>query len=217
MDVCFGRDRDRSGSLRLARRSRPGADQPWCYAGRLAALAAGATGIRAVGALGLLLLSHRTLPRGTATAVQPRIGPLILPVFGLSILLFPYLPWVPDLVPALQMIAGPARPVIWLAIVAQIVWVLWQVRLLRADWLQRWTLRRSAIAIGVLTAAISGLAASRLHGTVLFPSGDEPHYLVIAQSLWRDHDFKIENNHARGDYREYFAPAARASLSDSRH
>ena len=161
-------------------------------------------GFTAVGALGLLLLSHRTLPRGTATAVQPRIGPLILPVFGLSILLFPYLPWVPDLVPALQMIAGPARPVIWLAIVAQIVWVLWQVRLLRADWLQRWTLRRSAIAIGVLTAAISGLAASRLTGTVLFPSGDEPHYLVIAQSLWRDHDFKIENNHTRGDYREYF-------------
>src|SRR5690606_29799035 len=35
-------------------------------------------------------------------------------------------------------------------------------------------------------------------------AGDEPHYLVIAQSLWRDGDFKIENNHQRGDYREYF-------------
>src|SRR4029453_14760062 len=31
-----------------------------------------------------------------------------------------------------------------------------------------------------------------------------PHYLVIAQSLWRDHDLKIENNHTRGDYYEYF-------------
>ena len=39
---------------------------------------------------------------------------------------------------------------------------------------------------------------------MLFPSGDEPHYLVIAQSLWRDGDLKIENNHTRGDYREYF-------------
>jgi hypothetical protein len=164
-------------------------------------------GFLAVGALGLLLLDHRTLPRGTATAVQPRIGPLVLPVFGLSILLIPYLPWVADVVPALQMIAGPARPLIWAAIVAQLVWVLWQARLLRADWLQRWTLRRSAVAIGVLTAAISGLAASRLSGTVLFPAGDEPHYLVMAQSLWRDRDFKIENNHARGDYREYFAQA----------
>ncbi len=39
---------------------------------------------------------------------------------------------------------------------------------------------------------------------MLFPSGDEPHYLVIAQSLWRDGDLKIENNHKRGDYAEYF-------------
>ena len=45
----------------------------------------------------------------------------------------------------------------------------------------------------------------RLTGTSLFPSGDEPHYLVIAQSLWRDGDLKIENNHQRGDYREYFS------------
>ncbi|MEZ5288984.1 MAG: hypothetical protein R2712_30125, partial [Vicinamibacterales bacterium] len=51
----------------------------------------------------------------------------------------------------------------------------------------------------------SGAAAARLTGTVLFPAGDEPHYLVIAQSLWRDGDFRIENNHERGDYREYFA------------
>ena len=27
---------------------------------------------------------------------------------------------------------------------------------------------------------------------------------MIAQSLWRDGDLKIENNHTRGDYREYF-------------
>ena len=161
-------------------------------------------GFLAVGGLGLLLLDHRTLPRGTATAVYPRIGPLVLPLFGLTILLLPYLPWAADLVPAFQMIAGPARPLIWLAIVAQLVWVLWQARLLRADWLQRWTLRRSAVAIGMLTAMITGLAASRLTQTSLFPAGDEPHYLVIAQSLWRDHDLKIENNHVRGDYREYF-------------
>ena len=161
-------------------------------------------GFLAVGALGLFLLDHRTLPRNTATAVHPRISFLVLPLLGLAILLIPYLPWLADLVPALQMIAGPARSLIWVAILAQVVWVLWQTRLLRADWLQRWTVRRSALAIAVLTAVISGVAASRLSGTVLFPAGDEPHYLVIAQSLWRDRDFKIENNHLRGDYREYF-------------
>src|SRR6185503_14686398 len=36
------------------------------------------------------------------------------------------------------------------------------------------------------------------------PAGDEPHYLVMAQSLLRDHDLKIENNHRQLDYREYF-------------
>ena len=41
---------------------------------------------------------------------------------------------------------------------------------------------------------------------MLYPCGDEPHYLVIAQSLWRDGDLKIENNHTRRDYKEYFAP-----------
>ena len=40
--------------------------------------------------------------------------------------------------------------------------------------------------------------------TPLFPGGDEPHYLVISQSLWRDGDLRIENNHTRGDYQEYF-------------
>ena len=27
---------------------------------------------------------------------------------------------------------------------------------------------------------------------------------MIAQSLWRDGDLKIENNHKRGDYSEYY-------------
>ena len=36
------------------------------------------------------------------------------------------------------------------------------------------------------------------------PGGDEPHYLVITQSLLYDGDLKIENNHQRGDYRAYY-------------
>jgi hypothetical protein len=93
---------------------------------------------------------------------------------------------------------------VWLSVAALQVWVLWQSRLITARSIERWSLRSVSIAIFVATAAVAGLAAERLTGTALFPSGDEPHYLVIAQSLWRDHDLRIENNHQRGDYREYF-------------
>ena len=65
---------------------------------------------------------------------------------------------------------------------------------------------RDSAARSLATAAMAGVAANRLAGTVLFPSGDEPHYLVMAQSLWRDGDLQIENNHTRGDYHEYYAP-----------
>jgi len=36
------------------------------------------------------------------------------------------------------------------------------------------------------------------------PGGDEPHYLVITQSLLRDGDLRIENNHIERQYAEYF-------------
>ena len=35
-------------------------------------------------------------------------------------------------------------------------------------------------------------------------SGDEPHYLLMAQSLWREGDLDLRDNVERGDYREYF-------------
>jgi hypothetical protein len=41
------------------------------------------------------------------------------------------------------------------------------------------------------------------------PGGDEPHYLVVAQSLWLDGDLRIENNHAQRDYAEYFSGTLR--------
>ena len=36
------------------------------------------------------------------------------------------------------------------------------------------------------------------------PAGDEPHYLVITQSLIKDGDLRIENNHRARDYAAYF-------------
>lgn len=34
-------------------------------------------------------------------------------------------------------------------------------------------------------------------------SGDEPHYLLMAQSLWREHDLDLRDNYAREDWREF--------------
>ena len=41
------------------------------------------------------------------------------------------------------------------------------------------------------------------------PGGDEPHYLVITQSLLKDGDLKIENNHTARDYASYFGGTIR--------
>lgn len=54
---------------------------------------------------------------------------------------------------------------------------------------------------------LAGVAASvgaGLHYTGrLQASGDEPHYLLMAQSLWREGDLDLEDNLAREDWREY--------------
>ena len=94
---------------------------------------------------------------------------------------------------------------VWFTVAGLFAWTLCQARILRADWLRRRSVPQLTLLIGVLTAAAAGSAAAHLASTPIFPSGDEPHYLVIAQSLWRDGDLRIENNHANGDYREYFA------------
>lgn len=68
------------------------------------------------------------------------------------------------------------------------------------------TPRRRRWTTGVFLASVllSGTVAGQFIRTPLFPGGDEPHYLIVAQSLWRDGDLRIENNHQRRDYDEYF-------------
>src|SRR5690606_33264937 len=55
---------------------------------------------------------------------------------------------------------------------------------------------------GVLAFVISLVAWWQVSPQV--PGGDEPHYLVITQSLLKDGDLRIENNHRQRDYRSYF-------------
>ncbi len=44
-----------------------------------------------------------------------------LPLFSLGLLFLPYLPWLPDRVPALRLLAGPARYVVWIVVVGQLL------------------------------------------------------------------------------------------------
>ena len=162
-------------------------------------------GFMCLGGLLLVGIDHLNAPRGTTTtARRPRLGELVLPAFSLIVLLMPFLPFLPDWWPALQALAGPLGAIVWLVVAALQVWTLWQSGLITARAIERWSVTTLAIALFVAAMAVAGLASRRLTGTSLFPSGDEPHYLVMAQSLWRDGDLRIENNHERGDYREYF-------------
>ncbi|MEO8679515.1 MAG: hypothetical protein ABI665_10745 [Vicinamibacterales bacterium] len=129
---------------------------------------------------------------------------LALPLLAPAALAIPFLPILPDRWPVVQILAGPLRYIVWLVIAAQLLWVLSQSGRFTPTWMPGWTRRRVAVAVALATALISITAAARLTSTVVFPGGDEPHYLVIAQSLWRDGDLKIANNHQRGDYHEYF-------------
>ena len=57
---------------------------------------------------------------------------------------------------------------------------------------------RSAVLAGVLTG-IAVIAAAVIASPHV-PGGDEPHYLAITQSLLRDGDLQIENNHHDPDF-----------------
>lgn len=161
-------------------------------------------GFTCLAALVLVGIDHLNAPKGTTTNRRPRLGELVLPLMSLIVLVVPFLPAVPDRWPVFQALASPLGAVVWLTVAGLQAWTLWQSRLLVPRWIEKWSVGKVTAAIWIATAALAGLAGSRLTGTPLFPSGDEPHYLVIAQSLWRDGDFKIENNHTRGDYEEYF-------------
>jgi hypothetical protein len=132
---------------------------------------------------------------------------IALPLFALILLGLPYLPWLPDWILPLRALAGPVTSIVWFVIAGLVFMAALSTR--RA--LQR--SHRSAssarvlgtIAIFVTTGAVAGTAGWRLRDSLAYPTGDEPHYLIMMQSLWRDHDLRIQNNYDRRDYDEYFA------------
>ena len=121
-------------------------------------------------------------------------------VIAVSPLVLIVLPWLPFPVPPVFLVwTGALASLVWVAVAMALVRVAarpWHLTLLGPT---TWP----ALLPGVLACAIFALAA--WHASPSIPGGDEPHYLVITQSLLSDGDLQIENNHIRGDYRAYFA------------
>ncbi len=127
---------------------------------------------------------------------------MVAPLGLMWLWVIPYLPWIPDRAPSLLVLAGPLRwGIAALAVAGSAMSLIPFPEPVEATARVRWLPGRHAVfALSLAIYLFFGLRSAAAVG----PGADEPHYLVITQSLLRDHDLAIENNHARGDYREYF-------------
>jgi hypothetical protein len=132
----------------------------------------------------------------TASVRTPRrLSPLFLAALAA-------VPWLPATAPVFLIWTGAISVWLWLAIAVAIA-----VPFVRAGapgWCRRAASdpKRAPVLAAVAAATLYLSAAWAVSPRL--PAGDEPHYLVITQSLLRDHDLKIENNHRQGDYRAYY-------------
>ncbi|MEX1127728.1 MAG: hypothetical protein WEB50_04085, partial [Vicinamibacterales bacterium] len=129
---------------------------------------------------------------GAAMFLAVRRGASAAPVIVLGLLL---LPWLPIGLPAALLLwTGPLALLVWLAVAAAMApSVIYGVT----------SPQRPQVLAGVLAFVIGAVAWWQVAPQV--PGGDEPHYLVITQSLLKDGDLEIGNNHRRRDYAS-FAP-----------
>jgi hypothetical protein len=141
----------------------------------------------AVLAAGIVFAIGVRNPRGAAVAVSP----LVLVV----------IPWLPvPLPPAFLIWTGAFTIPIWIGAGLALSGAAFGDRAVHLRWLA--SPRAQARLAFVGACAVFGVAAWSASASI--PGGDEPHYLVITQSLLHDHDLNVENNYAQGDYREYY-------------
>ncbi len=124
-----------------------------------------------------------------------QISPLFVSAFAI-------LPWLPVPLPAAALIwTGPFVIAIWVSALAGVAVARgWSPH---SSWIVE--PKRARLAAGATALVLYVATAWWL--SPIPPSGDAPHYLVITQSLLEDGDVRIENNHQRGEYLEYYPGA----------
>jgi hypothetical protein len=114
-----------------------------------------------------------------------------------AVLAAAHVPSVAAALPVLDILRGPLGVV--LALLAVLTAVAGEPRDRLGPLLGRKVPGPLLFAVGfVLLAAVGLYYTGRLR-----VSGDEPHYLLMAQSLWRDGDLELRDNIARGAMKEY--------------
>jgi hypothetical protein len=121
---------------------------------------------------GLVVLSmlaaagvYALIDRWTVPVEQRRAAfvDVSLPLFGLIVLILPYLPAIPDEIQSLRAITGPAVGLVWAAVVGQVVATLLT---LRQHYVGGRTAILNAATIAVVTLAVLAFAARRLDSTL---------------------------------------------------
>lgn len=116
-------------------------------------------------------------------------------VSGALPLLLARVPWAAGALPVLGLWNGPLGA-LWLALAGGVA---------LAPRRQAWPApgwRPDGMTLFGLAAAVY-LTVGLHYVAKLQASGDEPHYLLMAQSLWREHDLDLRDNLERGDYQQY--------------
>jgi hypothetical protein len=133
-----------------------------------------AVGVVLAAGAGVLLVAART--EGRLSAALGLVPLLFLLAAGLRI-------------PGLAALSGRGMAPIVLAVLAAVL------SAARPAW------SRTVFFPAVLVLYL--LIAARVQHQV-GPNGDEPHYLMVAESLWRDHDLSLEADYAEGRYRAFY-------------